>query len=123
MVRSSSTPRACARPARALRRCPDIERALSRLSLGRGGPRDLAAVRDALGLAGELRALLRAGGPPPCLAAALGERLGLHETLVDRLRRALAAELPLLARDGGFIAAGYDDEPRRAARLRDDSRR
>ena len=41
-----------------LRRVPDLERALSRLALDRGGPRDLAAVRDALAQAGRLRAAL-----------------------------------------------------------------
>ncbi|MCP4820707.1 MAG: DNA mismatch repair protein MutS, partial [Shimia sp.] len=37
-----------------LRKVPDLDRALSRLSLDRGGPRDLAAVRNGLGQAGEL---------------------------------------------------------------------
>ncbi|MGF1594926.1 MAG: DNA mismatch repair protein MutS [Kiloniellaceae bacterium] len=105
-----------------LRRCPDIERALSRLSLGRGGPRDLAAVRDALAVAGDLRALLQQGAPPPVLTEALGD-LGLHETLIGRLRRALAPEPPLQARDGGAIAAGYDDSLDELRRLRDDSRK
>src|SRR5215472_1962392 len=41
-----------------LRHCPDIERALTRLSLGRGGPRDLAALRAALGETASLRQML-----------------------------------------------------------------
>jgi DNA mismatch repair protein MutS len=49
--------------------------------------------------------------------------LGHHGTLVDRLTRALAADLPLLARDGGFIAAGYDPRLDELKALRDDSRR
>jgi DNA mismatch repair protein MutS len=92
-----------------LRRCPDVGRALSRLSLGRGGPRDLAAVRDALDQAPGLRAAVAGaalGAPPPLLAATV-ERLGRHDALVDRLARALGADLPLMARDGGFIATGY----------------
>ena len=96
----------------ALKRCPDIERPLSRLSVDRGGPRDLAAIRDALAQAHALRAALGEAGLtplPPQLAAALSD-LGFHETLVERLSRALAAELPLAARDGGFVAAGYNDE-------------
>jgi DNA mismatch repair protein MutS len=108
-----------------LRRCPDIERALSRLSLGRGGPRDLAAIRDALGVAGELRTLLeRSGGdaPPALLAEAIAE-LGLHDTLVGRLARALAPEPPMQARDGGAIAAGYDASLDELRGLRDGSRR
>jgi DNA mismatch repair protein MutS len=108
-----------------LRRCPDIERALSRLTLGRGGPRDLAAARDALDEAGNLRALLVAEGlaPPPGGIERMGEELGFHETLVARLTRALAAELPMQARDGGFIAAGYAAELDELRNLRDESRR
>ncbi len=92
-----------------LRRCPDVERALSRLSLGRGGPRDLAAIRDALAQVPGLRTTLATGGlgTPPAGIAGLAEGLGEHSALVDRLTRALAEELPLNARDGGFIQAGY----------------
>ena len=108
-----------------LKRCPDIERPLSRLSVDRGGPRDVAAIRDALAQAHALRAALGEAGltpPPPRLAEALSD-LGFHETLVERLSRALAADLPLAARDGGFIAAGYNDELDDERALRDESRR
>jgi DNA mismatch repair protein MutS len=108
-----------------LRRVPDIERALTRLSLGRGGPRDLAALRDALGEAAAIRAALAAPGliPSPALLAEAELGLGEHGALVERLARALAAELPLFARDGGFIAAGYTAELDQLRDLRDDSRR
>ncbi len=108
-----------------LRQCPDIERALTRLSLGRGGPRDLAAIRDGLAQAAELRTTLgdlRLQPPPDELAAAAVD-LGQHAELVDRLGRALAPELPLLARDGGFIATGYRPELDEFRTLRDESRR
>ena len=110
---------------RILRRVPDIERALTRVSLGRGGPRDLAALRDGLGETAALRAMLLAPGlvPLPELLAHAETRLGVHGGLVDRLGRALAAELPLLARDGGFIAAGYAGELDQLRELRDQSRR
>ncbi|MBX9635329.1 MAG: DNA mismatch repair protein MutS, partial [Magnetospirillum sp.] len=93
----------------ALKRCPDVERALSRLSLGRGGPRDLANVRDALFQVPHLRNALHRTGldAPPDGIAGLAQGLGEHSALVDRLTRALAAELPLNTRDGGFIAEGY----------------
>src|SRR4051812_23934994 len=112
-----------------LRRIPDIERALSRLSLGRGGPRDLASLRDALGGTASLRTALLAIGSapglvplPPMLEEA--ERgLGEHNVLVDRLSRALGQDLPLFARDGGFIAAGYLPELDKLRGLRGDSRR
>ena len=112
-----------------LRHCPDIERALSRLSLGRGGPRDLAALRDGLGETAAIRGALRAARAAPELVslpetlAAAEQGLGEHGVLVERLGRALAAELPLFARDGGFIAAGYSFELDQLRELRDDSRR
>ncbi|OWJ61425.1 DNA mismatch repair protein MutS [Inquilinus limosus] len=108
-----------------LRACPDAERALTRLGLGRGGARDLAAIRDALRQGGALRE--RLGAPrfldlPPLLSRAASE-LGEHDALVDRLARALAEELPLLIRDGGFIAPGYLPELDEVRTLRDESRR
>jgi DNA mismatch repair protein MutS len=108
-----------------LRHCPDIERALTRLSLGRGGPRDLAALRDALGETATLRLMLSAPSlvPLPALVAAAETQLGEHGALVDRLARALAAELPLFARDGGFIAPEYSVELDQLRELRDQSRR
>ena len=108
-----------------LRHCPDIERALTRLSLGRGGPRDLAALRQSLDETAALRELLAAPGlmPLPEQLAAARRGLGEHGALVGRLGRALAEELPLFARDGGFIAAGYSDELDEWRRLRDESRR
>jgi len=107
------------------RHCPDIERALSRLSLGRGGPRDLAALRQSLGETASLRAMLKDPDlvPVPERLAEARRGLGEHSVLVDRLTRALDAELPLFARDGGFIAAGYSDELDEWRSLRDESRR
>ncbi len=115
--------RADVRPA--LRRCPDVERALSRLSLGRGGPRDLAAVRDALREAGQVRGLLHGGGLRPLpegLVVAAGD-LGIQDTVVERLSRALGPDLPVHARDGGFIAPGYAPELDEIKTLRDEGRR
>ncbi|MBO6560499.1 MAG: DNA mismatch repair protein MutS [Nisaea sp.] len=117
-----------------LRALPDVERALSRLALGRGGPRDLAAIRDGLSGTGPLRDQLAradamasgltgdAGGAPE-EAKVIFEDLGYHVPLTDKLDRALAPELPLLARDGGFIAQGYAPELDRLRTMRDESRR
>ncbi len=109
-----------------LKRCPDMERALSRLSLDRGGPRDLAAIRDGLALAVELQAGFRdadgLGGPPLGIAACI-TGLGHPGDLLDRLGRALGEPLPVYARDGGFIAPGYATELDEFRRLRDESRR
>ncbi|WP_189987447.1 DNA mismatch repair protein MutS [Thalassobaculum fulvum] len=109
-----------------LRRIPDVDRALSRLALERGGPRDLAAIRDALLEVPAVRSAVAGTGPleppPPAVVEALDE-LGGHDALVGTLGRALAEELPLLARDGGFVAAGYEPELDRLKALRDESRR
>ncbi|MFT5182691.1 MAG: DNA mismatch repair protein MutS [Alphaproteobacteria bacterium] len=102
-----------------LRACPDIERALSRLGLGRGGPRDLAALRVGLSGAGILAGHL-AGAPVEL--ALLRDQLGVHDILVDRLGRALADALPLQARDGGFVARGYSGALDEQSQLRDASR-
>ena len=111
-----------------LRRCPDLERAVARLSLGRGGPRDLAAVRDALQRAGELKALAEAavaGAPavvPPGLAALAG-RLTADQGLTTLLSKALAPELPQTARDGGFLAPGFRPDLDELRRLREGGRK
>ena len=106
-----------------LKRCPDLERALSRLSLGRGGPRDLACVRDGLRAAAEVKALLTRIASVPDGLGAIVRNLGEHAELVDRLAQALATDLPLLARDGGFIAPGYSYALDELVTLRDESRR
>ncbi|MEK7688333.1 MAG: DNA mismatch repair protein MutS, partial [Pseudomonadota bacterium] len=115
----------------ALKRTPDIERALTRLSVGRGGPRDLAALRDGLDSGEALAAMLGAEpealAPPPApLLAPLGEIVAAcsnHRPLIDALAAALADEPPLFARDGGFIRTGYRAELDEQRTLRDDSRK
>ncbi|TDX31946.1 DNA mismatch repair protein MutS [Rhodovulum visakhapatnamense] len=103
-----------------LRKCPDMDRALSRLGLDRGGPRDLAAIRTGLTQAGALAD--RLGCDLPALIAEARRSLTGHDALVDLLDRALVAEPPLLARDGGFIATGYDEGLDEARTLRDEGR-
>ena len=111
-----------------LRRCPDMERALSRLDLGRGGPRDLAAVRDALGQIPAIRDALASAASdglqaPPLALETNAQALGHHHSLVDRLTRALVASPPPGIRDGGVIARGYDEALDEMVELRDHSRR
>ena len=110
----------------------DMARALSRLALGRGGPRDLGCLRDGLAAGAGLAALVARepeplDPPPPEIAAALA---GLHpigdrglETFRALLDEGLGADLPALARDGGFVAPGVRPELDQARALRDDSRR
>ena len=101
----------------ALKATPDMERALSRLSLDRGGPRDLAAIRNGLQQAERMRF---AG--PNTLIAGLIARLKGFDKLQALLNAALIVEPPLLARDGGFIAEGYDSVLDDARKLRDEGR-
>jgi DNA mismatch repair protein MutS len=105
-----------------LRRTADMARAMARLGLGRGGPRDLAGLRDTLAETACLREGL-AGALLPALLEHARHDLGEHWALVDRLRRALAPELPLWARDGGFIARDYHAGLDELRGLRDESRR
>lgn len=102
-----------------LRQVPDIDRALSRLALDRGGPRDLGAIRTGLAVAEAVAA--RLADAPPLLARAAAGLTG-HSGLIAMLGAALVAEPPLLARDGGFIAAGHDPTLDEARRLRDEGR-
>ncbi|MFO0998634.1 MAG: DNA mismatch repair protein MutS [Alphaproteobacteria bacterium] len=108
-----------------LRRAPDLERALSRLTVGRGGPRDLAAIRDALGASVRIREMLaeaRFPAPPPAVEATVAS-LADETALIERLRQALAGDVPILVRDGGFIAPGCDSLLDEQRALRDGSRR
>ncbi|MGI3210300.1 DNA mismatch repair protein MutS [Roseovarius tibetensis] len=104
-----------------LRHVPDLDRALSRLGLDRGGPRDLAAVRGGLAQAAAIAQRLQGVELPPLLAEATAELNG-HSDLLDLLDQALVAEPPYLARDGGFIAPGHDADLDEARQLRDEGR-
>ena len=108
-----------------LRHCADIERSLARLSLTRGGPRDLAAIRDTLTQAMALSRLLASAKDLPHLIVQCLETFrqwGTHQPLIDQLERALSADLPMLTRDGGFIAHGFSPKLDELKMLRDNSR-
>jgi len=117
-----------------LARCPDLSRALQRLALARGTPRDLGALRDGLieaqGLARRLRG--GAGRAPPSSEMLIArpaeiednlERCTGFELLVDLLSRALKDELPLQLSDGGFVREGYEPALDELRALRDESRK
>ncbi len=104
-----------------LRKVPDMDRALSRLALDRGGPRDLSAVRAALTQAEHLADTLRETALPDLLSDATAALVG-HDALLEMLDAALIAEPPLLVRDGGFIAEGFDADLDEARTLRDEGR-
>ena len=109
-----------------LRSTPDIARALSRLSLQRGGPRDLAAIRDGLAAASTLFDRLGAAGRDlglPRELVAIREQLNsTASALQARVGAALVDEPPMLRRDGGFIRDGFRPELDSNRKLRDQSR-
>ncbi|SSC70368.1 unnamed protein product [Ciceribacter sp. T2.26MG-112.2] len=106
-----------------LKRVPDMPRALSRLALDRGGPRDLGAILQGIVTAGEVAALLGSAVLPEELAAAVADLKVLPKALADLLGAKLADDLPLLKRDGGFLKAGALPELDEVRALRDQSRR
>jgi DNA mismatch repair protein MutS len=108
----------------ALARAPDLARALSRIGLGRAGPRDLAAIREGLDAATAIAGLLAGAEMLPADLATLAEHLRAADpALVAHLRAALADELPLSRRDGGFVRSGYHPKIDEARLLGQDSRK
>ena len=103
-----------------LRGAPDMARALARLSLGRGGPRDLAAIRDGMRAAASAAAAL--DHEVPLVLARLRHALSVGSPLPARLAAALADPAPARLEDGA-IAGGFDAELDAERALRDDSRR
>jgi DNA mismatch repair protein MutS len=89
-----------------LRGIGDVERVLARVALRSARPRDLAALREALGMLPRLQGAL-AGLGAPLLATAAADLVPQTE-LQDLLQRALVATPPPLLREGGIIAAGFD---------------
>jgi DNA mismatch repair protein MutS len=110
----------------------DIARALARLALGRGGPRDLGALREGLAAAEVLAGVIGAATDPldlvpdevaEAVAALTLDADGALRRFLTELQSGLADDLPSLARDGGFVTAGARAPLDEARRLRDDSRR
>jgi len=106
-----------------LKGVPDMPRALSRLAVGRGGPRDLGALQRGLDAARGIATLLAGRDLPPELEDARAALATLPQDYAEHLDRALDDELPLLKRDGGFVRAGYHAELDEMRALRDQSRR
>ncbi|WP_168207951.1 DNA mismatch repair protein MutS [Agrobacterium leguminum] len=107
----------------ALKQVADMPRALSRLALERGGPRDLGAIRLGLVSAEKIAAILDDGLLPDELATALKDLKALPGGLEAMLGSMLADDLPLLKRDGGFLREGANPELDEVRALRDQSRR
>ncbi|MEZ5908051.1 MAG: DNA mismatch repair protein MutS [Hyphomicrobiaceae bacterium] len=105
---------------------PDVARALSRLAFQRGGPRDLAGIRDGIRAAARASLLLAGAGGvlglPEVLARIAGELAPDIDGLGARLEAAIVDDPPFQRRDGGFVKPGFRADLDEARRLRDESR-
>ena len=109
-----------------LRAAPDLSRALSRLSVQRGGPRDLGNIRDAIRAARALRDGLTGialTGEAVAASEAVLQSLVSVSGLADKLNNLLVDEPPFFTRDGGFVRAGVHAPLDEVRALRDESRR
>lgn len=105
---------------------PDIERSVGRLTAGRGGPRDMAMIRDGLAQGEVIRAHLQNNADAKDIYKAQLEALKQNPDLAnlqDQLKLALDESLPMLARDGGFIAKGFSEALDKFKTLKDESRK
>ncbi|MBX3533983.1 MAG: DNA mismatch repair protein MutS [Xanthobacteraceae bacterium] len=108
---------------KALGGAPDLSRSLARIALSRGGPRDLAAIGQALSAAFALSTVLKNSDSVPAEIALAAEAMGAPDRgLRDAIAKALADELPLSKRDGGFVRKGYHEDLDAARNLRDEAR-
>ena len=110
----------------ALRAAPDLSRAIGRLSVQRGGPRDLGNIRDAIKAARALREALSKiplAGEAVGASDAIAQGIAAASLLYDRLETLLVAEPPYFSRDGGFVRSGVQAPLDEVRALRDESRR
>jgi DNA mismatch repair protein MutS len=106
-----------------LKKCSDLERGVSRLSLNRGGPRDLSMIKETLASAYEIKQHLLQRTDFSEDLNTLQNNLGNHQNLVALLEKSVAENPPPLTREGGFIAAGYSPSLDELRLLRDDGKR
>ena len=121
----SQQPVLCKQMSEYMKSIPDLDRSLSRITSGRGGPRDLASLAEGLSGARQIAISCLSSDlidmndevARLCAVAEAPAQLG------DQILPALADELPLLVRDGGFILEGYDSQLDHLRQMRDESRR
>lgn len=110
-----------------LKQSQDMARAVSRLALGRGGPRDIQAIRQATITGQSINEIVRENHEAPKL---IGDAIGdfdlsreLQTLVINDIEKAFKEDPPMLARDGGFILPGWNENLDEFLKLRDDSRR
>lgn len=91
-----------------MRQVADLQRIISRVALKSARPRDLVQLRETLALLPELEQALH--NNKTTLIQTLSQQLKPFPELHDLLQQALIDNPPLLIRDGGVIAAGFDEE-------------
>ncbi|WIO75309.1 DNA mismatch repair protein MutS [Porticoccaceae bacterium LTM1] len=94
--------------AESLRQVGDMERILGRVALRSARPRDLTRLRDSLAVLPQIQSDLRNAAAPQLKQ--LAEEASEFPELVDLLHRAVIENPPVVIRDGGVIAEGYDEE-------------
>jgi DNA mismatch repair protein MutS len=110
----------------ALSTMPDMERSLSRLGLGRGGPRDIAALAQGVSAGHAMADAIRSRSTALIaedMLAEISTRLDAPFALAATIEETLADDLPLLARDGGLIRSGFSPALDDIKAIRDESRR
>lgn len=107
-----------------LKSTPDVERALARLTVGRGKPKDLGIIRDGLSSAENIYTISNQTSE-----SALENTVGLiqqnskQQKLINLFENSLEEDLPFLERDGGLIKEGYNSKLDELRALRDNSKR
>ncbi len=96
----------------------DGERALSRIVMGRGTPRDLGYMRDVIQVCQDVKQLIAEEKQLPSLGRNLAAQLETTGSVLENLKAALVDELPPFTKDGGFICTGYDEDLDQLQKLR-----
>lgn len=108
-----------------LRGVPDIERALSRITIDRSGPRDLCMIRDGLSQAEIIRASLQNASNSIKGFEVVYDYLRQNSALSnlhDQLKMALDDTPPITTKDGGYVKTGYNAKLDELRGLRNNSR-
>jgi DNA mismatch repair protein MutS len=107
-----------------LKRVPDIERALSRICIGKGGPKDLVAIRDGLSESTNITEIIEFSGADekPNIITNKLKDFSSHDYIINKLQESLKQEVGVLARDGGYVKTGYHHKLDEFRELRDNGR-